>query len=561
MGLLSLDTSYPLLGAALLALVAWKLVKLFSTPRNSCLRDLPAPPPASWLYGNSKQIFEDDVAVVQEAWARKYGHVFKYKGFLSVSLVPHDVLYTTDVRALNHVLGHSNDFQKPGIVRNNLASLLGEGLLVVEGEQHRQQRRIMNPAFGPAQIRELTEIFVEKAIQASKLACHLLRDVWSAHISKMGESTPINVSRGLSDMTFDVIGLAGFNYTFDNLDPQHKPSELNEAFKIIFARASSRPSIFPILRRFVPFFSQILKLSSLERQRIIAFGVMKRIGMQLVKEKKDEVLKATAAEKLQSRDLLTLLIKANMDPSIPESHRLSDEDVLAQVPTFLVAGHETTSNATAWALFALSQAPEVQQKLREEIMNIPTENPSMDELSELPYLDAVVRETMRVHAPVPVTVRIATKDDVIPLHTPFTDVHGKIHDSVSVSEGTYIDIPILAVNRSKALWGEDAFEFKLRRSRLPERWESIPPDAHTIPGVWGNMMSFLGGPRACIGYRFSVIEMKALIFTLVRAFEFELAVPASRICAARAAVQRPRIRDEDEKGNQLPMLLKPYKPL
>lgn len=105
---------------------------------------------------------------------------------------------------------------------------------------------------------------------------------------------------------------------------------------------------------------------------------------------------------------------------------------------FLVAGHETTSNATAWALFALSKAPEVQQKLREEILNIPTENPSMDELSELPYLDAVVRETMRVHAPVPVTVRMAIKDDVIPLHTPYTDVRGEAHDSIRYERALHV---------------------------------------------------------------------------------------------------------------------------
>lgn len=91
MGLLSFDLSYSLLGAALLALVTWRFVKLFSTPHNSShnssLRDLPAPPNASWLYGNSKQIFKDDVAVAQEAWVQEYGHVFKYKGFLSVGLV------------------------------------------------------------------------------------------------------------------------------------------------------------------------------------------------------------------------------------------------------------------------------------------------------------------------------------------------------------------------------------------------------------------------------------------------------------------------------------------
>ena len=63
-------------------------------------------------------------------------------------------------------------------------------------------------------------------------------------------------------------------------------------------------------------------------------------------------------------------------------------------------------------------------------------------------------------------------------------------------------VPILAANRSQELWGPDAKEFR------PERWlASGPPEAvSTIPGVWGNMLTFLGGPRACIGYRFTLIE-------------------------------------------------------
>lgn len=154
---------------------------------------------------------------------------------------------------------------------------------------------------------------------------------------------------------------------------------------------------------------------------------------------------------------------------------------LQEVPTFLIAGHETTSNAVAWCLYALTQNSEIQQKLRDELWSVPTEDPTMDELNELPYLEAVVRETMRVHAPVPATERVAIKDDVILLNTPYVDIHGQVQDSVRctsvhfisgfmlrltcaspkrVRKGDHIFIPIIAMNKSKALWGEDAFEFK-----------------------------------------------------------------------------------------------------
>ena len=103
---------------------------------------------------------------------------------------------------------------------------------------------------------------------------------------------------------------------------------------------------------------------------------------------------------------------------------------MSEVPTFLVAGHETTSGATMWCLFALSQAADVQRKLRAELLAVGTDTPTMDELNALPYLDLVVRETLRIHAPVPSSVRTAMKDEVLPLSEPFVDRHGQVQDSI-----------------------------------------------------------------------------------------------------------------------------------
>lgn len=74
--------------------------------------------------------------------------------------------------------------------------------------------------------------------------------------------------------------------------------------------------------------------------------------------------------------------------------------------------------------------------------------------------------------------------------------------SSSIRKGQTIFFPIISMNRAESLWGEDALQFK------PERWtESQTPSAiSTIPGVWGNLLTFLGGPRACIGYRFALVE-------------------------------------------------------
>ncbi|CCM05367.1 uncharacterized protein FIBRA_07582 [Fibroporia radiculosa] len=515
---LSLSTSmfaWCALGTSVLLYAAWKAAALVAHARTSPLRHIPGPRSVSWLYGNLTQIARGDPTVLREDWVDAHGPTIKYKGLFN-----RDIVYTVDPRALNHILSHSTDYPKPELVRFSLSQFLGEGLLFVENDQHRQQRRIMNPAFGPAQIRELAEIFFEKAIQ--------LRDAWSHEIAKHSEPAKIEVLGWLTKTTLDVIGLAGFDYDFDTLNINGKPNELYQAFQVIFGKAALRPSVIPMLKYLFP---PLRVIPDIGQRRIArARAVMDRIALKLVREKKADIASAAGADKagtkparLQSRDLLTLLLKANVGADIPESQRLSDSDVIAQIPTFLVAGHETTSNATSWGLYALALAPAVQSKLREELWAVPTDSPSMDELQALPLLDAVVRETLRLHAPVPFTVRVAVRDDVIPLGTPYTDLRGQVHDSIR-----------------------------------PERWDAMPEAAQSIPGVWGNMMTFLGGPRSCIGFRFTLIEMKAIMFTLLRAFEFELALPADEIVRQTADIQRPIVKSEADKGGQLPMLVRPH---
>ena len=84
----------------------------------------------------------------------------------------------------------------------------------------------------------------------------------------------------------------------------------------------------------------------------------------------------------------------------------------------------------SWALFALSQNKHAQTKLREEISTISTENPTMDDLNGLHYMDAVVRETLRLYPPVPSVLREARKDDCIPLSEPFTDKKGVVRNEI-----------------------------------------------------------------------------------------------------------------------------------
>ncbi|KIP05287.1 hypothetical protein PHLGIDRAFT_119937 [Phlebiopsis gigantea 11061_1 CR5-6] len=548
--------------AAVLALLGRYVVPTLWRMYTSPLRLLPGPSSPSALWGFVKVLHAAEASVPQEQWVEQYGPTISFKLMFGIRR-----LWTVDTRALNHIIHHTAIYQKPMAARYHLSRVLGPGVLIAEDQQHKNQRHVLNPAFGPSQLKEITEIFTEKANQ--------LRDLWMAEISKAGGGpTRVNGLSWMSRATLDIIGLAGqhiplrralddpltlpgagFNYHFEGLNPSGQTNELSEALGVLFNQGG-RAQLFGFLQGMLP----PLRLIRTEhtRREAAALAVMQRIGRQLIAEKKAALL-ADAREKgrgvrrrdVADRDLLTLLIKANMATDIPESERLSDEEVLAQVPTFLVAGHETTSVATTWCLYQLTQSPDVQAKLREELLQVPTDSPSMDELNALPYLDMVVKETLRHHTPVPASGRVAMKDDVIPVNTPFTDKKGRTRDHIEIKKGDLLFIPIQSINRSKELWGEDAHEFK------PDRWEHAMEKTSQVPGVWANQLTFLGGPHACIGYRFSVVETKALLFALVRAFEFELAVKTEEIKKKGDIVQRP-VRVEDQKPD-LPLLIKPYR--
>ncbi|CAE6464609.1 unnamed protein product [Rhizoctonia solani] len=477
--------------------------KLFSP-----LRQLPGPPNESLIFGNLKRIFAAPNSVIHEAWLKEYGSTLTYRGFLSSYR-----LFTVDPRALSYIMSQPGSFPKPENVRRNLADVLGEGLLFSEGETHKRQ----------------------------------LRDTWLSLIKSGSEGhAVIDVLSWLSRATLDIIGVAGFDYEFSALDGNDE-DELSKAFSKAF-ESGQHFNTLAILRAFIPIFRLIP--DELSRGRAASMETMRRVGMRLIADKKDALehdLKTGSTS--HGRDLLTLLIKSNMAYE-NESHKMSDDEVLGQISTFITAGHETTSTSTTWALYVLTKHPEIQRKLRQELLESRLgDEPSMNDLDKLPYLDNFVRECLRVHPAVPSTVREAAHEVNIPVSKSFKDRHGVERTYITMQKGDAVFIPILAMNRLKEIWGEDSNEFK------PERWDNLPESAKLMPGVWGHLMTFIHGNRSCIGYRFALIEMKALLYSLVRAVEFDID-PNIEIEAKSSIVTRPRVVSQPEKGSQLPLICK-----
>ncbi|KIK57098.1 hypothetical protein GYMLUDRAFT_773818 [Collybiopsis luxurians FD-317 M1] len=276
----------------------------------------------------------------------------------------------------------------------------------------------------------------------------------------------------------------------------------------------------PSFRRFVVNLLALLWKDLHQMRGMVDY--MHVIASSIYESKKQALEKGDEAVMQQigrGRDLISILMKENMNAA--DEDRLKDSEVIAQINTLIFGAMDTTSNAMARTLHLLSQHPEVQDKLRSELIEAKRQNGgqdfSYDQLDSLPYLDAVCRETLRLYAPVPVVIRTARQDAIIPLSGPLSGLNGTAMHAITVPKGTHVIVSILNSNKDPNLWGKDANEWK------PERWLVPLPTKVTdarIPGVYSHLMTFIGGGRSCIGFKFSQLEMKVVISVLVESFRF-----------------------------------------
>jgi cytochrome P450 len=240
---------------------------------------------------------------------------------------------------------------------------------------------------------------------------------------------------------------------------------------------------------------------------------------------------------------MSIMLRANTSSS--EVDRLSDTELLGQMNVMIFAGLETTTVAVARALYMLAKHPHIQEQLRTEIRGamavyeVPdidhsqtkdesgSARLSYDVLMNLPLLNAVVRETLRLYPSLPVLTRRTTEAASVPLQFPARSASGEKIDAIHVAKNQRLVISIIAANHNQAVWGEDASEWK------PERWlkssQGITPgdkDAVKYSGVYSSMMTFLAGNRSCIGFKFAEMEIKDVLATLLPAIHF--ALPSER---------------------------------
>ena len=327
-----------------------------------------------------------------------------------------------------------------------------------------------------------------------------------AELRKQAPNRSVEVGEWSSRATLDIIGVAGMGQDFNSLaDPN---TELNQTYRKIF-QPSRGAQILGLLQFFIPTF--ILTNLPFKRNDEIraAAHLARETARGLIRRKKERL---AAKEKLPP-DIISVAL---------ESGNFDEENLVDNCMTFLAAGHETTASALSWAIHELCKQPEIQTRLRCEVRShISSLEDSMDanKLDHIAYLQAVCNETLRVWSPVPLTLRDTENDTVIT---------GQV-----IPRGTKIILCPWAVNFSKELWGPDAEEFK------PDRW--LAPGQANSGGAKSNyaFLTFLHGPRSCIGQKFAVAELACLLAAFVGRFEFEMTNPNEEIKIKGGITARP----------------------
>nr|VWP01640.1 Alcohol oxidase [Ganoderma boninense] len=484
------------------------------------------------------QIFNHNSWPFVDQLIQTYGPFAKIHGFFGMRM-----LHIYDPKAMHSIYVKDQDNYCRGEKMDSMVRLfIGPGLLGTDGAMHKKQRKMLNPVFSGAHMRNLTPLFNDVA---GRLRAALESQV--EHGPK-----DLDMLSWIGRTALELIGRGGLGYSFDPLVAE-STDKLTESVKSFVPAANDvlwALEFIPYLPYLGPawfrrFLLQLVPIPSIQRLKTIVDIMSQRTEEIYYAKKKaiesgdNELISALG----EGTDVMSVLLRENMKAS--DEDRLPDGEVLAQMgfvflllsyppitldrllngyefSTFIMAGVDTTSNALSRALHLMCMDQAVQQKLRAELWEAQEQygkDIPYDELFALPYLDAVCRETLRLYAPVNLNSREARVDTVIPLSEPLRCNDGTVISEVPVPKGTNIFLNLRGCNMNKALWGEDAWEWK------PERWlEPLPKaveDAR-IPGIYASLMTFISGGNSCIGFKFSQLEMKIVLSTLVSSFKFSL---------------------------------------
>ncbi|EPS95008.1 hypothetical protein FOMPIDRAFT_1033095 [Fomitopsis schrenkii] len=520
--------------------------------RSRSCTHIRGPPAESFVTGHIVELTcQDEVGDRESEWMNEYGWVWRIKHCLG-----RDVLFFTDPKALHHIFKSGYSYSRTTDSKFISWMLMGESVLFTDHGQHARVRRSMDPAFSTTRVRAFSPVFQ----QTAKKLCRL----WRQELAGSPTIPSLNVCPWFSRMTLDAICEAGFDFKCGALDDDM--NEFVRVYKGMFQDSMMHPTTGSLLfRHFWPYIPEwllrglvMLPVKQFKRMRHGLYTI-NRLSQELIEQRKSEKTQSASDAEARGRDLMSILVRANASEN--PRHRLTDNEMIAQVATLLLAGHETSAGTLTMLFWELAKDVSYQQKMREEIAAVHADvvargdtDFSVADLDSMVYVNAAIKEIMRLHPVVYLIVRVADKDDIIPLARPITTATGEVITEIPIAKGQHISVSSWGYNRLREVWGDDADIWN------PSRFLSGGGETQTSVGVFANLLTFGGGNKACLGWRFTVLEIQAVLAELLGNFEFTLPDNKPDIQRVPAGVTIPMIRNKTQLGSQMPLKITPVHP-
>ncbi len=347
------------------------------------------------------------------------------------------VYVVSDPQHADHILRKNWQNYRKGLVIKRVGLLLGNGLMVSEGEFWKSQRQMIQPAFHEEAIGGLIDVIAKANVA-------LLKEWEHAALENMSA----NVTSDISHLVLKVVLISIFGEDYEQVAPHFNILSDESARNLQFAQT------------FRPLGKMVLEIANQRRRQNII-----------------------------STDMLGMIMHARDRKS---GQVMPDQQLVSEIMTLIVAGHETTASTLNWIWYLLSSNAEVEEKLASELNTLPgSDSPDLSDLPRFVYTRHVIEETLRLYPPGWLMTRRALKDDQL--------------GDYLVPAGTEVYISPYLIQRHPAYWEAPA-RFN------PDRFNAVQSqNRHPM-----TMLPFSAGPRKCIGEFFARLEMQVHLMTIAK---------------------------------------------
>ncbi|HLX64196.1 MAG TPA: cytochrome P450 [Planctomycetota bacterium] len=413
------------------------------------------PGPSGWFFsGPLFQFRRDPLAFLSRA-ARDHGDIVHFR------IATQHFYFLNDPELIKDVLVTHHERYMKGRALQLMKPVLGEGLLTSEGETHRRQRRLAQPAFQKQRL---------SAYGPAMMACA------ADAASRWRSGETYDIGREMTRLTLRIAGKTLFG-----AEVESEAQAIADALNTLMLNFATQ--------RFVPFASLLEKLPLPRMQRgRRAIALLDKTVLNLINERR--------RDPADRGDLLSMLLRARDDEG--DGAGMSDKQLRDEVLTIFLAGHETTANALTWTWYLLSQNPTAEAELHAELARVLNGRaPTAEDVPRLRYTEMVFAEALRLYPPAWAIGRLALEDHRL---------HG-----FALRKGDVVLVSPYVTQRDARFFSEPEKFDPLRWT--PEAREARHPFA---------FYPFGGGPRRCIGEGFAWMEGVLLIATLAQHWKLRL---------------------------------------